>query len=205
MTASSWPAYVLTDFGSTFTKVALVDSQTGALLARGHAPTTVATDVMDGYGLALDRAIAAARGPVSLGPRISASSAGGGLRVAAVGLVADLTAAAALRAALNAGGRVDLVLSGSLAVRDIEALREAKPDVVLFCGGTDGGQRERVLRTPMPWPHRARLPMSSSPAIETWPTRSRTASIAPASARTRSPTRCRAWASSTSALPGRRS
>ncbi len=145
MSPSRSEAYVLSDFGSTFTKVALVDSQSGALLARAHAPTTARTDVMDGFEAALEEALSATGRSISLGPRIAASSAGGGLRVAAVGLVADLTAAAARTAALNAGGRVDLVLSGSLGAQDIEALRGVAPDVVLFCGGTDGGQRERVL------------------------------------------------------------
>jgi uncharacterized protein (TIGR01319 family) len=139
---------VLTDFGSTYTKVTLVDLESGGLVAHAQAPTTVTTDVMDGFSRALDQAQAVAdtAQAVVLGPRISASSAGGGLRVAAVGLVGDLTAAAARRAALNAGGRVDLVLSGSLGAGDADALRAATPDIVLFCGGTDGGQRDRVLR-----------------------------------------------------------
>jgi uncharacterized protein (TIGR01319 family) len=136
---------VLTDFGSTYTKVTLVDAHSGALVARGQAPTSVATDVMDGFGTALGSAVAAAEQPVVLGPRIASSSAGGGLRVTAVGLVSDLTAAAARQAALNAGGRVDLVLSGSLDASDKDTLRAARPDIVLFSGGTDGGQRERVL------------------------------------------------------------
>lgn len=145
MSAHSPTVYVLADFGSTYTKVTLADMDTGELVGRAQSPTTATTDVMDGFANALMQARADA-GSVVLGPRISASSAGGGLRVAAVGLVADLTAAAARQTALNAGGRVDLVLSGTLGAPDAEALQSASPDIVLFCGGTDGGQRDRVVK-----------------------------------------------------------
>jgi uncharacterized protein (TIGR01319 family) len=139
-------AAVLTDFGSTYTKVTLVDAASGRLVARAQAPTTVARDVMDGFDRALGEAVRAAGPDVSLGPRAAASSAGGGLRIAAVGLVSDLTTEAARRTALNAGGRLAITLSGDLGTPDAEALLASKPDVVLFSGGTDGGQRERVLR-----------------------------------------------------------
>jgi uncharacterized protein (TIGR01319 family) len=137
---------VLTDFGSTYTKVTLVDTTSGRLLARAQAPTTVAHDVMDGFDRALAEAVDAAGPHVAVGPRAAASSAGGGLRIAAIGLIADLTAEAARRTALNAGGRIVLTLSGDLGTDDAEALLASAPDVILFSGGTDGGQRERVLR-----------------------------------------------------------
>jgi uncharacterized protein (TIGR01319 family) len=135
----------LADFGSTYTKVRLVDPAQGELLARAEAPTTVASDLMDGYEAALE----AARGSLGADPTIdeqlAVSSAGGGLRVAAVGLVADLTAAAARQAALNAGARVEVVLAGTLGDEQLEALEAARPEIVLFAGGTDGGQAELVL------------------------------------------------------------
>jgi uncharacterized protein (TIGR01319 family) len=65
--------------------------------------------------------------------------------VAAVGLVADLTVAAARQAALNAGARVDAVLAGSLDEEQLGELRAARPEIVLFAGGTDGGQSDLVL------------------------------------------------------------
>ncbi|HEV7584247.1 MAG TPA: glutamate mutase L [Solirubrobacteraceae bacterium] len=138
-------AAVLADFGSTFTKVAVVELGSGRLLGRAQSPTTVESDVMRGYRTALDSALEAVEGPVSLGPRLAASSAAGGLRVAAIGLVGDLTAAAARQAALNAGARVEVVLSGRLGEAERIALLEAGPEVVLFCGGTDGGQEAMVL------------------------------------------------------------
>ncbi len=138
-------ALALADFGSTFTKVALVEPENGRLLGLGQAPTTIATDVMEGYEAALAAARADCARPVAITARLAASSAGGGLRVAAVGLVADYTAEAARQAALNAGARIECVLSGRLGADDIATLEASRPEIVLFSGGTDGGQREQVL------------------------------------------------------------
>lgn len=135
----------LADFGSTYTKVSLVDPGEGALLGRGEAPTSIASDLMEGYAAALATAEAAAGGGLAIDERLAVSSAGGGLRVAAVGLVEDLTAAAARQAALNAGARVEAVVSGLLGEERLDQLQAARPEIVLFAGGTDGGQAELVL------------------------------------------------------------
>ena len=135
----------LADFGSTYTKVALVDRGRRTLVARAEAPTAIRTDVMEGY----DAALAAARESAGTAEQpeleLAVSSAGGGLRVAAVGLVADLTAAAARQAALNAGARVSAVVSGRLGDAELAELRATAPEILLFAGGTDGGQGELVL------------------------------------------------------------
>jgi uncharacterized protein (TIGR01319 family) len=138
-------AIALADFGSTYTKLSLVDPDEGELLARAQAPTSIATDLMDGYAAALETAERDAGGSFEVEEAIAASSAGGGLRVAAVGLVADLTAAAARQAALNAGARVEAVLAGELDPEQLAELRAARPEIVLFAGGTDGGQADLVL------------------------------------------------------------
>jgi uncharacterized protein (TIGR01319 family) len=138
-------AIALADFGSTYTKLSLVDAEGGTLLARAQAPTTIDSDLMEGYAAALEAATRAAGGGIEVEEAIAASSAGGGLRVAAVGLVADLTAAAARQAALNAGARVGAVLAGELDDEQLDELREARPEIVLFAGGTDGGQAELVV------------------------------------------------------------
>lgn len=138
-------AIALADFGSTYTKLSLVDPEEGRLLARAQAPTSAGTDLMDGYTAALRLAEGAVAGPVEVEEALAASSAGGGLRVAAVGLVADLTAAAARQAALNAGARVEAVLAGELDPEQLDELGAARPEIVLFAGGTDGGQADLVL------------------------------------------------------------
>jgi uncharacterized protein (TIGR01319 family) len=138
-------AIALADFGSTYTKLSLVDPREGSLLARAQAPTSIGTDLMDGYAAALAAAESSLGQAVELEEELAASSAGGGLRVAAVGLVADLTAAAARQTALNAGARVEAVLAGALDEGQLEELRAARPEIVLFAGGTDGGQADLVL------------------------------------------------------------
>ena len=136
--------YGLVDFGSTFTKLALVDGGTGALLGTSQHPTTIDTDVFEGYDAALSAALASA-GVAGVDRVLAASSAAGGLRMIAVGLVDDLTASAAKRAALSAGAKVEGVWSGTLGEDAARQIRAGAPDVILFAGGTDGGDRERVL------------------------------------------------------------
>ena len=138
-------AIALADFGSTYTKVTLVDEESGRFISRAQAPTTSASDVLEGYRAALDEATAAAGRPLGIARKLHASSAGGGLRMVAVGLVEELTAAAAKQAALNAGARVQLVLAGTLDESGRASLTDAAPEILLFAGGTDGGQEARVL------------------------------------------------------------
>ncbi len=137
----------LADFGSTMTKVALVDPAVGRLAGRAEAPATPSTDVMASYQHALELAVGDTGRPVRVTAELGASSVGGGLRMAAAGLVAELTAAAAGQAALNAGARLELVLHGILAEESAgDRLAAARPDILLFAGGTDGGQAELVVQ-----------------------------------------------------------
>lgn len=139
-------AVVCVDFGSTFTKAALVDLATGDLLATASHPTTLPDargdgDVLDGYDACV-RALAE-QDPRALDADVLAcSSAGGGLRIAVVGNEELVTAEAGRRVALSSGGKVVLVLSGGLDAAKLVELRTAEPDVVLLVGGTDGGNAE---------------------------------------------------------------
>lgn len=132
----------LVDFGSTFTKVKLVDGR-GEVLAAGQHRTTIETGVLDGLEAAL--AELAERTGARPDRTLACSSAGGGLRMGVVGLVADLTAEAARQTALGAGARVLEVRSGGLGDGDAAALLAARPDIVLLAGGTDGGDRQSLL------------------------------------------------------------
>jgi uncharacterized protein (TIGR01319 family) len=133
--------YVCVDFGSTFTKVVAVD-HAGQLVATGSSRTTVDSDVLDGFDAALDDA------GISLGDGVdvlACSSAGGGLRIAVVGYERAITAEAGYRVGLSAGGRVCHVTSGELTPLAVEELRDARPDVVLLVGGTNGGNSEVLV------------------------------------------------------------
>jgi uncharacterized protein (TIGR01319 family) len=131
---------VCVDFGSTFTKAALVDLDAGVLIATASCPTTIATDVMDGY----DECRAALSVCPSV-PSLACSSAGGGLRLAVVGYERVITAEAGYRVALSAGARVVHVASDRLDDDAVCALLADRPDVVLLVGGTDGGNAETLL------------------------------------------------------------
>ena len=138
------------DFGSTFTKLLLVDPHSGVILARAYRPTTVEEGVEVGLqaGLA-DLAQDAGPGGDALvrraSPRLACSSAAGGLRMVAVGLVRELTAAAATAAALGAGARLLRTYSHRLTPDEVEGIGAARPDVLLLAGGTDGGDRQTLL------------------------------------------------------------
>ena len=154
-------AVVCVDFGSTFTKAALVDLDTGDLLATASHATTLPGvggdgDVLDGYDVCVS--VLAEQDPAALEADVLAcSSAGGGLRIAVVGNEELVTAEAGRRVALSSGGKVVLVLSGGLDADKLTELREAEPDVVLLVGGTDGGNAEVLegdagLLAATPWP-----------------------------------------------------
>ncbi len=153
---------VCVDFGSTFTKAALVDLATGDLLATASHPTTL-PDESTGHGDVLDGYDACVTALAEQDPRareaevVACSSAGGGLRIAVVGNEELVTAEAGRRVALSSGGKVVVVLSGGLDAGKLADLRAAEPDVVLLVGGTDGGNAEvlegdAAFLAQVPWP-----------------------------------------------------
>jgi uncharacterized protein (TIGR01319 family) len=135
---------VCVDFGSTFTKAALVDLTEGRLVAKAEHRTTVDTDVMEGLEACLE-ALAAQDARAGDAEVLACSSAGGGLRIGVVGNEQLVTAEAGRRVALSSGGRVVHVSAGALDEAGVHALSEARPDVVLLTGGTDGGNSEVLL------------------------------------------------------------
>ncbi len=137
-------AVLAIDFGSTFTKVAAVDVEGEAILGVAQSPTTAMTDISAG----LDRAVALLCeeiGNVSFTERYACSSAAGGLRMIASGLVPSLTAEAAKRAALGAGAKVIRTFSYELTEDDLLEVERLKPDILLLTGGTDGGNKDCIL------------------------------------------------------------
>jgi uncharacterized protein (TIGR01319 family) len=129
---------LLVDFGSTYTKVTAIELETGRLLGVAQHPTTVDTDLLDGFRAAKD-ALIPQLGNTTMVDVLACSSAGGGLRLAVIGLEPDLTAEAARRSALNAGARVVTVINGGLSMDKLDPLVSARPDIILLVGGTNGG------------------------------------------------------------------
>jgi len=155
---------VATDCGSTTTKAILIEKQAGGeyrLVSRGEAPTTVESpfdDVTVGVTNALreleeltGKTILDANGKpltptqpdgTGIDLYLSTSSAGGGLQMTVAGVVKEMSAESASRAALGAGA----IVVDTVAINDgrkdhqkIERLRALRPDMILMAGGTDDG------------------------------------------------------------------
>jgi len=138
-------AALLIDFGSTFTKLRAVDLERCTILGSGQGPSTVATDVMIGMRTALEDLGRRLGTLPRFKYRLASSSAAGGLRMVTVGLVRELTAEAARRAALGAGAKLVGALAYRLTSADVAAILDLAPDILLLAGGTDGGNSEVVL------------------------------------------------------------
>jgi uncharacterized protein (TIGR01319 family) len=135
---------LLIDIGSTFTKAVAVDVDQVALLATATSPTTVREDVSIGLERALAK-IAEEIGSTNEAEIIACSSAAGGLRMVSIGLIPELSAEAAKRAALGAGAKIIGLYSHQLTRREIRHIEESTPDLVLLAGGTDGGNEDVIV------------------------------------------------------------
>jgi uncharacterized protein (TIGR01319 family) len=133
------------DFGSTFTKVIAIDLDDERVVGRAQSPSTVDTDITLGLNAVLDRIKKVQEKEPEYRYKLACSSAAGGLRMVTIGLVPDLTAEAAKRAALGAGAKVVGVYSYQLTKKELHELEAMAPDIVLLAGGTDGGDRETIL------------------------------------------------------------
>lgn len=161
-------AVLATDCGSTTSKARFFKKigDKWRFIASGEAPTTVETPYEDvtlgvlnavreveeltGHKLLSNNRILTSSRHDSEGVAlyITTSSAGGGLQMMVAGLVRILTAESAERAALGAGAIVMDVLSyddGRETYEKIERIRFLRPDMILFAGGTDGGNILQVL------------------------------------------------------------
>lgn len=135
---------LLIDFGSTYTKLTAVDVDAPALLGTAAAYTTIETDIGEGLAQGLQR-LEAVTGKVDYTARYACSSAAGGLRMMACGLVPELTSEAARMASLGAGAKIIGLYSYQLTEEDLEEIRAAAPDIFLLVGGTDGGNTANIL------------------------------------------------------------
>ena len=135
---------LLVDFGSTYTKTTAVEAESGQLLGTAQSYTTVEQDI----SLGLEKTLAELRGQtgaIEYEKRYACSSAAGGLRMIASGLVPSLTSEAAKRAALGAGAKVIRTYAYELTEDDTAEIAALAPDILLLCGGTDGGNSACAL------------------------------------------------------------
>ncbi|HHW99576.1 MAG TPA: methylaspartate mutase [Firmicutes bacterium] len=161
---------IATDCGSTTTKAILIEEVDGVfrLIARGEAPTTVEApfeDVTIGVRNAIreleelvgkkflqdsqERGVMTPRTDPKTGVDLylSTSSAGGGLQMMVAGVVKNMTAESAERAALGAGAIVMDAIAindGRMPHQKIQRIRQLRPDMILVSGGIDGGTISHV-------------------------------------------------------------
>lgn len=139
-------AYLLIDFGSTYTKLTAVDIENEEILAVEKDITTIESDIMTGFNNAYKKLIKhKSMHTVEFIKKLACSSAAGGLKMVAVGLVPELTAEAAKRAALGAGARVIKTYSYDLTEDEINEIKTMNIDIILLAGGTDGGNKDCII------------------------------------------------------------
>lgn len=162
--------YILaTDVGSTTTKARFFHKKDGVwrFYVAGEAPTTVEAPYED-VTLGVQNAVSEIEeltGHKLLSPDgkglivpfdgkqgvdlyCTTSSAGGGLQMMVAGLIKNMTAESANRAALGAGAIVMDVISrddGRPNYVKIQRIRNLRPDMILLAGGTDGGAGQHVM------------------------------------------------------------
>ena len=135
---------LIIDFGSTYTKLTAVDLTEEKILGTAQSYTTVKTDVAQGLKKGLDL-LEQTIGFREFDETYACSSAAGGLRMIASGLVPELTAEVAKAASLGAGAKVLRTFSYELTEDDLEYIKDESPDIFLLAGGTDGGNQENII------------------------------------------------------------
>lgn len=141
---------VSVDIGSTWTKAALFAQEGDELTLVNHVLTPTTTHhLAEGFFASLNQVLNVAdarpllnRGDVTLK---YSSSAKGGLAVAAMGLVPSITLESAKVTAHSAGAKIAQYYAYKLNRHDIQELEATPPDILLFTGGTDGGEESYGL------------------------------------------------------------
>ena len=144
-------AYLLIDFGSTYTKLTVVNVESEEILATAKDITTVESDIMVGFEKAYQKLKLCIEEKnikfedINFIKKIACSSAAGGLKMYSIGLVPELTADAAKKAALGAGARVMKTYSYELNHKEIQEIKDSDADILLLAGGTDGGNKKCII------------------------------------------------------------
>lgn len=137
---------VLVDFGSTYTKMVCVDLVRKAALTTDQFPSTVHTDATKGLSACFEAARACiGRTHFSRALKMATSSAAGGLRMAVVGLTRSLSNEAGRNTSFSAGAKIVCSFSGYLQDSDVETINQSKAEILLLCGGYEGGNTDGLL------------------------------------------------------------
>lgn len=132
------------DIGSTYTKLTAIDTAKKEIVATSSAFTTIDTNVEEGFTAAYNK-LKRQAGAFRYDELLCCSSAAGGLKMVSLGLVPELTAKAAKLAAASAGAKVVKTYAFEISQAEQAEIFDIRPDLVLLCGGTDGGNKEVIL------------------------------------------------------------
>ena len=131
------------DIGSTYTKGIKVSLGDGGFVETYAVTPTTINDLSKGFCNVL---ATLAEVPVSSIEELTcgrnirfSSSAKGGLKIVAIGLVPELTLKVARLTACSAGGKLLKTFSYRLNESDIAEIESLEPDIILLAGGSDGG------------------------------------------------------------------
>ncbi|AJJ12269.1 hypothetical protein CH64_1338 [Yersinia rohdei] len=133
------------DIGSTWTKGAVfeVDDNDNIAVKNYALSPTTPHHLAEGFFSVLNKILEVSDArPLLAAGKINidySSSAKGGLSVAAIGLVPNITLESAKVTAHSAGAKVSQHFAYNLNKSDVRALEQSPPDILLFTGGTDGG------------------------------------------------------------------
>lgn len=137
---------ITVDFGSTFTKIVVVDLSEKEILLSDKVPSSVGTDASIG----LQQCFELARTVISkeefdTATKLASSSAAGGLRMSVIGLTKSLSTLGGKSAALGAGAKIICNYCGPMTERDIHELENSQTEIVLLCGGYERGNTSMVI------------------------------------------------------------
>lgn len=158
--ASEETSYLIVDVDSRKTKAVVIEGAKDGygIKGVGEAPTTVdppdldvtigVEDAVGGLGRSIGRDLWGAEGPSSAYKFLCSSSTSGGIYMTVAGLIRQISAESAERAALGAGALLMDVFSKDDPRPDfmvVERMRSLRPDMFLLAGGTDGGAEAQVV------------------------------------------------------------
>ncbi|SFL94383.1 glutamate mutase L [Pelosinus propionicus] len=137
---------ILVDFGSTYTKMVCVNIGERKVVATDKFPSTVHTDAAIGLCQCFDAArTAIGHENFKSALKLATSSAAGGLRMAVVGLTKAVSVEAGRNASFSAGAKIVFSMNGLISGKDLEEIEDAGAEILLLCGGYEGGNTHGLL------------------------------------------------------------
>ena len=138
---------ITVDFGSTFTKIVVINMDNRKVLLSEKVPSSVSIDA----SIALKKCFELAKTVISEdelnnATKLASSSAAGGLRMSVIGLTDSLSTLAGKSAALGAGAKIIGNYSGLLTTEMVRELEESRTEIILLCGGYEHGNSSMVYK-----------------------------------------------------------